>query len=161
MGRSLTPSDISELWTQLTMEGNALFEAGEFKPALDVYERARGVALTNVTGWSDWDDALAAIVVSHLNLSEAQARLGFVSQAAHTLCTMHGSLSRTAGDDTQQAQLRDAAGRYLGETRSAMLRFQVHYGVQPHIEHLLALGCGCVHCAGKNHGWRSGRVTLH
>jgi len=146
MGTESTASTVFKLWQQLTTEGNQLFDAGDMDMALQLYERARGVALANFSHWIDWDDAVAAVVVSFLNLSEAQARLGQVRRGAHTLCAVHISLLQTARDIELEAGLRTAASQYLGQTHAAMWRFRTRYGDQPQLTRWLDAGIGCSCC---------------
>lgn len=153
--------DTTEAWKQLTTEGNLLFDAGSLHAALERYEHARRLVLATFSEWTDTDDVVAAVVVSFLNLSEAQARLGLVNLAAQSLCTVHGSLLRTRGDASLRPELRQAAHRHVQDTRSALVRFQLRYGGQPLVERWLSVdeggccanACGCTGTVGA--------ATLH
>lgn len=139
--------NITDTWKRLTSEGNALFDAGSLHAALESYESARRLVLTTFSEWADTDDAVAAVVVSFLNLSEAQARLGLVSLATQALCTVHGSLLETLSDESLAPALREAAQRHLRETFAALARFQDRYGPSPQVARWLHAGCGCAACA--------------
>lgn len=134
------------LWKQLTTKANANFDAGSLNAALEGYECARSLVLTHFDAWADPDDAVAAVVVSFLNLSEALARLGLIGPATQSLCTVHGSLLKTADDATIAMPLREAAQRHLRETFAALARFQERYGPQPQVARWLHAGCGCAAC---------------
>lgn len=89
-------ADAATLWKKLTVEGNALFDSGDPAQALIRYEAACTLALAKFSQWDERDDAVASVVVSYLNLSEAQARTGLLSKASATLCMLHGNLLRPA-----------------------------------------------------------------
>lgn len=138
------------LWKQLTAKANTLFEQGALNAALEGYECARSLALSHFDAWEEPDDAVAAVVVSFLNLSEAQARLGLMSLATQALCTVHGSLLKTTADDSLPPALREAAQRYLGETHAALVRFQHRYGPSPQVARWLGRDfCACVDAPGE------------
>ena len=134
------------LWKQLTTRANAMFDEGCLNAALEGYECARVLVLNHFHAWAEPDDAVAAVVVSFLNLSEAQARLGLIGLATQSLCTVHGSLLKTAADESLATPLREAAQRHLRETFAALARFQERYGPQPQVARWLHAGCGCAAC---------------
>ncbi len=134
------------LWKQLTTKANAMFDEGSLNAALEGYECARSLVLNHFDAWAEPDDAVAAVVVSFLNLSEAQARLGLIGLATQALCTVHGSLLKTAADATIAIPLREAAQRHLRETFAALARFQERYGPEPQVARWLHAGCGCTAC---------------
>lgn len=134
------------LWKQLTTKANALFDEGSLHAALEGYECARSIVLAHFDSWAEPDDAVAAVVVSFLNLSEAQARLGLAGLATQALCTVHGSLLKTAADAALATPLREAAQRHLRETFAALARFQERYGPSPQVARWLHAGCGCAAC---------------
>lgn len=134
------------LWKRLTTKANAMFDEGSLNAALEGYECARSLVLNHFDAWAEPDDAVAAVVVSFLNLSEAQARLGLIGLATQALCTVHGSLLKTAADENLATPLREAAQRHLRETFAALARFQERYGPQPQVARWLHAGCGCAAC---------------
>lgn len=135
------------LWKQLTTKANAMFDEGSLHAALEGYECARSIVLTHFDAWTVPDDAVAAVVVSFLNLSETQARLGLIGLATQALCTVHGSLLKTAADESLAASLREAAQHHLRETFAALARFQDRYGPSPQVARWLHAGCGCAACS--------------
>lgn len=142
-GAPATHDDPAPRWKQLTLAGNARFEQQDLPGALSSYAQARAWALQHFDRWPDPDDAVAAVVVSHLNLSEAQARLGLVDEAAQTLERAHAGLLHIAGDAQLDAALRRAGVRHLRETYAALLRFQGLHGERPELMRWLHRGCVC------------------
>lgn len=135
------------LWRKLTLKANALFIAGDVGAALEGYECAQTLVLTHFSAWTAPDDAVAAAVVSHLNLSEALACLGSTRQAADVLCSVHRTLLATMDDAGLAPALRTAAHRHLSDTFAALTRFQSHYGPCDEVAEWLRAGCPCAHCA--------------
>jgi tetratricopeptide (TPR) repeat protein len=136
------PAD--QAWKQLTLQGNELFERGEHQRALLAYEQARSLALDNFDDWPDSDDAVAAVVVSYLNLAEAQSRTGALDAACELLCSVHASLMRASRNNGLHPLLRDAATRHLRETFAALARFQTLHGERADIHRWL-----CPECSAK------------
>ncbi|MBB4841739.1 hypothetical protein HNP55_000234 [Paucibacter oligotrophus] len=124
-------------WKQLTLSGNELFERGLHRQAMQTYEDARTVALQHFQAWSTPADAVAAVVVSYLNLSEAQARSGCLAQASVSLCTLHMSLLHARANTELSCCLRNAAQSHLRESHAALLRFQDLHGDCPQVRHWL------------------------
>jgi len=143
-----------QLWQQLTLQGNELFDRGEHQRAQDVYEQARSLVLHSFDQWDCSEDAVAAVVVSHLNLSEAQARCGELDTACHTLCSIYASLLRARDDGQLHPLLREAAARHVRETFAALQRFRSRYGERPELHDLLCPDCQRPAAAGH-------RRTLH
>lgn len=148
--------DLPKLWQQLTLRGNALFDSGEHARAAALYEEARTLALDRFDQWDDSADAIAAVVVSYLNLSEAQARGGALDEGCASLCTIHASLLRARDNEGLHESLREAAARHLRETFAALVRYRETWGDRPELHHLLCPDCG---------RWPGGRrpasATLH
>jgi hypothetical protein len=130
-----------QAWKQLTLQGNELFERGEHRRAALAYEEARSLALASFDDWPDSDDAVAAVVVSYLNLAEAQARVGALDEACELLCSVHGSLVRAARNSALHPLLRDAAARHLRETMSALARFRSLHGERPSLHRWFCPDC--------------------
>lgn len=151
--------DVAAAWRQFTAEANTLFDAGAIEPAMAGYERARWLALARFGQWPDAQDAVTAVMVSYLNLSEAQARLGLLTRAAQSLCTVHGSLAKTARDPGLAPAVRDAARRCLVESHAALWRFQAVYGEHPDVARWLALDL-CA-CCGAERTPASSSTTVH
>lgn len=134
-------SQAEAAWKQLTLHGNRCFERGELAAACNAYEQARALALARFGDWTQADDAVAAIVVSYLNLSEAQARLGELAEAGQSLCAVHASLLQARDDADLPESLRAAAGGHLRKTVAAMLRFQATHGERPEVARALHAAC--------------------
>ena len=134
-------ADTATLWKKLTAEGNALFDAGDPAQALIRYEAACTLALAQFSQWVEADDAVASVVVSYLNLSEAQARTGLLAKASATLCMLHGNLLKASVNRRGRAALREAAERYLQQTFAALLRFRQRYGERPEMRPWLCDPC--------------------
>ncbi|MEC5398027.1 hypothetical protein [Uliginosibacterium sp. H1] len=117
-----------EHWKQMTRKGNALFGDEAFEQALQCYEEARNIVLLHFDDWPQADDAVAALVVSYLNLADTQACLGRLDGAATTLCAIHNSLAEAAADPDLPAPLRTAAIRHLREAYAALVQFRQQHG---------------------------------
>lgn len=143
-------------WTQLTLQGNALFERGEHLRAILAYEQARSLALACFNDWPDGEDAVAAVVVSTLNLAEAQARAGALDEAAELLASVHASLLRASRNAGLHVSLRDAATRHLRETQAALLRFEAQHGAHAELRR-----CLCPDCYAELHASPYNARTLH
>lgn len=130
-------------WKLLTQTGNARFARGDMAGALSSYAQARVLARAQFGHWADADDAVSALVVSELNLSEAQAGLALLDDAAATLNCAHAGLLQMAGDGQFGATVQRAARRHLAETYAALLRFQGLHGARPELMQWLHRGCAC------------------
>ncbi|MDQ8023682.1 MAG: hypothetical protein REI94_17720 [Moraxellaceae bacterium] len=119
-----------EHWKQTTRRGNAFFGNEAFELALQCYEQARDIVLLHFDDWPQADDAVAALVVSYLNLADTHACLGRPQVAATTLCAIHNSLAEAATDADLPSPLRSAAGRHLRETWTALVQFRQQHGEQ-------------------------------
>lgn len=152
----MTQMTHEQRWQQLTLRGNALFERGEHPRALLLYEQARCLALKRFARWPCSDDAIAALVVSYLNLSEAQARCGELDAACLSLCTVHTGLLRARDNEDLQEGLREAAALHLRESFAALVRFREVYGERPALHRLL-----CPECWNASEGISAPQPTLH
>lgn len=122
-------------------QGNALFERGEPVQAMASYEQARALAQAHFEHWPDADRATAALVVSSLNLAEAQAGAQRLEAAASTLCAIHAWLVLSASDGAADPVQRRAALHHMRETTAMMMRFQALHGAWPNIREGLVQGC--------------------
>lgn len=139
-------SNAESSWKRLTLQGNQRFDEGEIDQSVDLYRQALALAMTGFSQWRRADDAVAAVVVSYLNLAEGQARRGDVQQAGATLCALHGGLQRARTRPDIAPELRESALRHLKSSFAAMLRFQSNYGPQPDVAGWLS-HCACAACA--------------
>lgn len=120
-----TSSDthICDTWKALTREGNAHFHAHAYIQALACYEHARSMLLQHFEDWDTPDNAVAALVVSYLNLADTQQRLGRSGEAADTLCMAHERLVICSCHAGAEPALREAACRHQRETYTALTQF--------------------------------------
>lgn len=139
-------------WRQATLAGNMHFDLGEIGPARDCYERARRIAMHRFTRWPCADDAVAALVVSYLNLAEAVLRDGDLAEARYMTCALHQSLAEAADSAALTPALRTAAERHQRETLAALLRLQDKLGHCPRVAQLIGR-------AGEEHV--AGNPTVH
>jgi hypothetical protein len=154
--------DPAPRWKLFTHTGNTRFARGDMAGALSSYAQARELALARFGQWADADDAVAAIVVSYLNLSEAQAGLALLDEAAATLNCAHAGLLQMAGDTQLGTAVQRAARRHLGETYAALLRFQGLHGERPELMQWLHRGCACAaHAERATDSAASAATTLH
>lgn len=116
-------TSIWDTWKALTHEGNVHFHQEDYMKALDSYEHARRLILEHFEYWDTPDNALAALVVSYLNLADCQQRLGRNDEAADTLCMAHDRLVMTSCQTTAAPALREAACRHQRETFAALTQF--------------------------------------
>jgi hypothetical protein len=137
------PIDIRHQWQQLTLHGNSLLEHGALDRATDTYRQARDLALEHCSLWPDAYDAVTALVVSCLNLSESLARAEHMAEAAATLCSVHSGMLRAAGDPRLPRAVCLAAQSRLRETYAALLRFQALHGERPEIARWLQQSRSC------------------
>jgi hypothetical protein len=79
--------------------------------------------LQHFDDWDTPDNAVAALVISYLNLADTQQRLGRCNEAADTLCMVHDRLMLNAGHPTTAPALREAACRHQRETFAALSQF--------------------------------------
>lgn len=159
--RTQQPVDVAHEWKQLTLHANTLFEHGALEAAIDAYRRARELALDHFNLWHDADDAVTALVVSCLNLSESLARARRTAEAAAVLCSAHGGMLRAAGDLRLPPAVRLAAKGRLRETHAALLRFQATYGERTDIARWLHQGCACCGHAPQDAGREGGVPEQH
>lgn len=110
-------------WKALTHEGNTHFHQQAYVQALACYEHARSFLLQNFEHWDTPDNAVAALVVSYLNLADTQQSLGRSEEAADTLCMAHDRLVMSSRHQTVEPALREAACRHQRETFAALAQF--------------------------------------
>lgn len=138
-----TLPDLAPRWRLLTKLGNERLARGDWAGALSSYAQARELALAQFGRWAVADDAIAAIVVSYLNLSEAQLRLELIDEAASTLGAVHGGLRQMARDPEIGCELQRSAHKHLAYTHAALLRFEEHHGERAEFAPWLQRGCTC------------------
>lgn len=135
-------NDICHAWKAVTHEGNAHFHACAYVQALACYEHARSMLLQHFEDWDTPDNAVAALVVSYLNLADTQQRLGRSDEAADTLCMAHERLLMCSCHAAAEPALRAAACRHQRETYAALTQFAHSQGhdsrVSPLVQACLA-----------------------
>lgn len=133
-------TDICKTWKALTHEGNTHFHQQAYVQAIACYEHARSFLLQNFEQWDTPDNAVAALVVSYLNLADTQQSLGRSEEAADTLCMAHDRLVMSSRHQTTEPALREAACRHQRETFAALAQF-AHTQVQDSRVSLLVEAC--------------------
>ena len=123
-------ADTMSRWKGLIVEGNTAFDCNDFGTARDPYRRACALADTAFIDWVtiDSDNALAALVVSYLNLADTEARLCEIDAAACHLRQIHERLLTLFESVNTDAALRSVAFRHANETFRAITHFQVQHG---------------------------------
>lgn len=122
--------NIPALWEQLTLEGSLQFENGLCHQAVATYDQARMLVMTCFDQWPDPLDAVAALVVSYLNLSEAQAHAGAVQAACASACMIHQGMARASCNPQLAWPIRCAARCHLADTCAAVRRLKAHAEAQ-------------------------------
>lgn len=140
MNQHLSQDAAVHQWQRLTRQANADFEAGALQTAHWAYAQALELALAHFGEWPSADDAVAAVVVSYLNLSEAQSRLGLQAEACHSLVSVHRGLVYALNDADMAPCLRCAALDHLPHTAAALVRHQEVWGKQAEAQAALGMG---------------------
>lgn len=126
-----------EHWERLTRAALEAHCHGRLEIALAGHVRALWTAEALVDGpllAMRPDDCLAALVVSHHNLSELYHCRGQVPQAVDHLCLPHRLLLRLLEEGTRPHDVRQAAWRHLRETRAQLLGWLRAHGEEPAVE---------------------------
>ncbi|MBN8746320.1 Uncharacterised protein [Xylophilus ampelinus] len=124
-------------WERLTRAALEAHRHGRLEIALAAHVRALWTAEALVDGGllaMRPDDCLAALVVSHHNLSELYRCRGQLPQAADHLCLPHRLLLRLLEEGGQPHDVRQAAWRHLRETRAQLLGWLRAYGEERAVE---------------------------
>lgn len=129
--------DTEQYWKQLMQQGNALLEQDDVVGALVSYEQACILARSHPELWIEIEDALAALVESHLRYCKALMRAHRIEEVSVTLCGLHVRLLRLADDTELSWAARRSALRHLGQTTAALERFQGLHGVRPEMQRAL------------------------
>ncbi|MFF7707026.1 tol-pal system YbgF family protein [Pseudomonas sp. NPDC007930] len=125
-------------WKHLIGRANGHFERGELAEAREQYLQALAWAQTLFERWPEPDEAVAACVISHLNLADLHIRLGQPEESAEYLCAIHQRLLLAVHDLRLAPALRQAALRHGSHTRTELLGFIREQGEFPRITRLLA-----------------------
>lgn len=136
-------------WQQTTLQANALFERGEPGRALRFYQQALDLLLQQFGAWPQAEDALGALLVSYLNVAEAQRHCGLDDAAAATLSSVHHSLLRMIERAELPLRFRDAARHQLRLSYAALQRFVTLNGAHPAVQRWLRGACVCAACADR------------
>ncbi|RZT29258.1 hypothetical protein [Cupriavidus agavae] len=131
---SPAPDDASlPLWERTMRAAVSRQRAGQWKPAADGYRQALDIALLLMdrAPAARADDCVAALVVSFLNLSDAQAELGHAEQAVALLCNAHETLLALHLEPCRLPELRAAALRHTRETHMAIVMHARDHGMHP------------------------------
>lgn len=79
-------------WKQVIAEGNTAFSAANYMASVSLYRQAAECATQQISQWFDTQAALTALVVSKLNLAEAQCRLERFEDAIETYAELSAEL---------------------------------------------------------------------
>ncbi len=134
-------------WQQAMLQGNAVFECGEPTRALLIYQRGLDQLLLHFSAWPKAEEALEALFVSYLNVSEAQRCCGLLDAAGTSLANHHQILLDIVERSTLPLRLRDAARELQRLSYAALQRFQALCGEHPAIQRYLRTACVCAACA--------------
>ncbi len=136
----IAETHICKTWKDLTHQGNTHFHQQAYLQALACYEHARSFVLQHFEDWDTADTAVAALVVSYLNLADTQQSLGRCEEAADTLCMAHDRLVMSSRHQSVEPALREAACRHQRETFAALTQF-AHIQAQDSRISLLVEAC--------------------
>ncbi|WP_157270713.1 hypothetical protein [Azohydromonas aeria] len=153
--------DVEQYWHQLMQQGTVLLEHDDVVGALVSFEQACILARSLADRWDDIDDALAAVVASHLGFSEALERAWRIDDAACALCEAHGVLLQASRDATLTPPARLCALRHLRGTTAALLRFQLSHGVRADMESGMHEAWNCAAQLAPAAGMQPLPMTLH
>ncbi|MCB5160491.1 hypothetical protein [Marinomonas algarum] len=81
-----------DYWKHLIVKANQAFTATDYSGSISLYEQAADAAQKQVTHWYDTKTALTALVISKLNLAEAQCRMDQFEEAIETYATLSDQL---------------------------------------------------------------------
>lgn len=83
-----------ENWKEVITAGNHAFSQGENSAAIKCYQQASEYARQYLGSWFDTQAAVSALVVSDLNMAEAQCRSERFEEAIETYATLNLDLRR-------------------------------------------------------------------
>ena len=122
--------DIERQWKAILHAGNDAFAKSRHELADEAYLRAISLIRRHFCSWAacNADDAVAALVVSHLNRVDTQIRLQAPDAAAEILRDIHTCLMSFAESVKTAKDLRIAALRHANQTYAVIKRFQADHG---------------------------------
>ncbi len=132
-----TEDDPIQHWFALTQEANLRSQAKDVQGAIAHYECARVVVQNSFAAWPDVPAGLIALVVSHLNLAQAQGEAGLLVSAQQSFCALYKSLIRMIESANTSDALRHIATQELGNVLLALQLFQDQHGLEDALWHLL------------------------
>lgn len=135
-------------WERLMLQGTVLFEQDDVVGALVSFEQACILASSLPDHWDKIEDALTAVVVSHLSYAQVLGRACRIEDAAATLCAVHDRLLQAASDVALTLPARQSALRHLRETSAALLRFELMHGMRSDMQDRLREAWNCASLAG-------------
>lgn len=128
-------------WQQAVQRARAAQQMGQPRMAMAYQHQALALSLQlleHAPPAGREDDAVAAAVVSHLNVADLQVQAGALEDATQTLCRAHTVLLGLMADARRGAALQQAAWRHSRETHAALLRHAQDHGAHPAIAQALA-----------------------
>ena len=143
------------------LQGTVLFEQDDVVGALVNFEQACILASSLPDHWDEIEDALVAVVVSHLSFSDALARACRVGEAASMLCALHDRLLQATGDMALTLPARQSALRHLRQTAAALVRFQLAHGIRSDMQRGLREAWECAALVSSQTAGEPATMTLH
>lgn len=126
-----------EHWKSTIVKGNSCFNRGDLIEARELYLQALALAQVLLERWSDADEAVAALVISHHNLADLHLSLHQPEESAEYLCSAHQRLLQMIQNPSLTPTLRQAALRHSNKTYSELLGFIREHGEYPRTHRLL------------------------
>ncbi|WP_116800569.1 tetratricopeptide repeat protein [Pseudomonas syringae] len=127
-------------WKRTIELANRCFNLGDWVEARELYLQALALAQVLFERWADVDEAVAACVISHHNLSDLHLSLGQPEESAEYLCAIHQHLLQTMQNQRLPPALREAALRHSSKTYAELLSFISEHGEYPRTHRLLNSG---------------------
>jgi hypothetical protein len=129
-GGETAESQLEAQWKGLIHEGNDAFFVRQYAAADDAYRRAVDLIEENFGAWAarSANDAIAALVVSYLNLVDSANQQFQRDRAAYTLREIHCCLLLLARSPDVPERVQRAALRHSNQTFAAIRSFQANHG---------------------------------
>nr|WP_315464378.1 DUF2753 family protein [uncultured Rhodoferax sp.] len=140
--RRQTPS--LQTWELAMRRGRGAAQLGQWRAALEQYQQGLAMAEALIDSASPAlavDDCVAALVVSHHNLSDLQADAGNLDLAAAHVGKAHEVVLGLLLQPTRGEAMHLAALKHCRETHAALLRYLDVHGSHPYIVRALQAGC--------------------
>jgi tetratricopeptide (TPR) repeat protein len=114
-------------WKKNILAGNQLFDLQQYSEAANYYRQAKTCARDLLNNWNNAEEAIAAIVISQLNMADMHSHRQHFQQAEHELQNLHTYLLQALkenADGDREPAIRNG----LRRSYTALLQFiAVHY----------------------------------